>query len=109
VVFDETFMLARTHDQRILGYYDTTPRTRMAKQIHGSMEAAEKAAEDIDGSLPLHSNPTPVADLPAEEQEAIRLKPGDRIGHEEGDVLINVFDDDDDAADEDANDSNQDL
>jgi len=109
VVFDETFMLARTHNQRILGYYDTTPRTRMAKQIHGSMEAAEKAAEDIDGSLPLHSNPTPVADLPAEEQEAIRRKPGDRIDHEEGDALINVFDDDDDAADEDANDSNQAL
>jgi hypothetical protein len=46
-------MLARTHNQRILGYYDTTPRMRMAKQIHCSMEAAEKAAEDIDSSLPL--------------------------------------------------------
>ncbi len=109
VVFDETFMPARTHDQRILGYYDTMPRTRMAKQIHSSMEAAEKAAEDIDCSLQLHSNPTPVADLPAEEQEAIRGKPGNCIDHEEGDTLINVFDDDDDAADEDANDSNQDL
>jgi hypothetical protein len=54
VVFDETFMPAHTHNQRILGYYDTTPRTRMAKQIHGSMEAAETAAEDIDCSLPLH-------------------------------------------------------
>jgi hypothetical protein len=53
-------MPARTH----LGYYDTTPSTCMAKQIHCSMKAAEKAAEDIDCSLPLHSNPTPVADLP---------------------------------------------
>ncbi len=73
------------------------------------MEAAEKAAEDIDGSLPLHGNPTPVADLPAKEQEAIRRKPGNCIDHEESNTLINVFDDDDDAADEDANDSNQDL
>ncbi len=64
-------MQARTHYQRILGYYDTTPRTRMAKQIHCSMEVAEKAAKDIDCSLPLNGNPTPVADLPAEEQEVI--------------------------------------
>jgi hypothetical protein len=109
MVFDETFMLARTHNQRILGYYDTTPRTHMAKQIHCSMEAAEKAVEAIDCSLPLDGNPTPVADLPAEEQEAIRRKAGDCIDHEEGNALINVFDDDDDAANEDATGSDNDL
>jgi hypothetical protein len=107
VVFDETFMLAHTHYQRILGYYDTTPRMRMAKPIHVSMEATEKAAEDIDCSLPLHSNPTPVADLPAEEQEAIHLKPGNHIYHEECYMLINVFNDDDDAANEDADNSDK--
>jgi hypothetical protein len=95
VVFDETFMTAHTHDQRILGYYDTTPRRRMAKQIHFSMDSAEKAAEDIDCSLPLHSNPLPIAGLPAEEQGAICRKPSNCINHEEGDMLINVFDEDD--------------
>lgn len=99
VVFDETFMPARTHDQRILGYYDTTPRTRMAKQIHGSMEAAERAAEDIDGALPIHGSPPPIADLPDDEREAIQRKPGDRIDHEEGDALINAFEEDDEDED----------
>jgi hypothetical protein len=95
-VFDETFMPARTHDQRILGYYDTTQRTRMAKQIHCSMEAAEQAAGDIDGALPLHGSPQPIADLPDDEREAIQRKPGDHIDHEEGNALINAFDEEDD-------------
>ena len=42
-LFDETFMPARTHDQRLLSHYDFTPRTQMAEQLHGSMEEAEAA------------------------------------------------------------------
>ena len=46
-VFDETFMLMRLSDQRILGYYDTTPRTKMVKQTFGSMDAAIKSSERL--------------------------------------------------------------
>ena len=99
VVFDETFMPCRTHDQRILGYYDTTPRTRLAQAVHGSMENAERAKDDLHSSLPVHDRPTAIADLPADERAAIRARPGGRLDHEEGDALVNVSDEEDDDAD----------
>jgi hypothetical protein len=37
----------RLSDQRILGYYDATPRTKMIKQQFGSLDAASKATEHI--------------------------------------------------------------
>ena len=46
-VFDETFMPMRLSDQRILGYYDTTPRTKMVKQHFGSIDAAIQASEEL--------------------------------------------------------------
>ena len=39
-VFNETFMLAKDHDQLILRHYDTTQRTKLATATHGSMEVA---------------------------------------------------------------------
>lgn len=58
-VFDETFMPMRLHDQRILGYYDTTPRTRLVKQHFGSLENAIKTADDL-WDLPVDFTPEPV-------------------------------------------------
>ncbi len=43
VLSDETFMPARTHDQRILSHFDTTPRLKMAEHLHGSIADAEDA------------------------------------------------------------------
>ena len=47
VVFDETFFPMRTHDQRVFGHYDTTPRTRMMKHEYGSMEEAEQNQQKL--------------------------------------------------------------
>ena len=58
-VFDKTFMPMRTSDQRILGYYDTTPRTKMIKQHFGSVEAAVKASEEL-WDLPVDYDSEPI-------------------------------------------------
>ena len=58
-VFDETFMPMRLTDQRILGYYDTTPRTKMVQQQFGSVNGAAKASDDL-WDLPVDFEPEPV-------------------------------------------------
>ena len=92
VVFDETFMPARTHDQRILGYYNTTPRTHMATLIHGSMAEAERAVEE--NTLPGWS-----PELSDAEVLSANDKPCARLDHEEGDLILAGFEDGDEESD----------
>jgi hypothetical protein len=42
-----TFMPMRVHDQRILGFFDTTPRRQMHAAAHGDPSVADKLASEI--------------------------------------------------------------
>ena len=75
VVFDETFMPARTHDQRVLGHYDTTPRQRFPTLIHGSFEKAEDAYNDIN-QLPLIQTLDMIDNLELIDKESFKGPPG---------------------------------
>ena len=80
VVFDETFMPARDHDQRIMGHYDPTPRQRMVNLIHGSLEAASQNADELQG-LPIIDSVDLLEDEEDEEEDA--LHPGRTCGRDE--------------------------
>ena len=45
----------RTHDQRILGFYDTTPRTKMMSKLYGDPAAAQQAYDDLQ-QLPFYDD-----------------------------------------------------
>jgi hypothetical protein len=40
-------MPMRAYDQRILGFFDTTPRRQMSAEMHGNTTAADELAEEI--------------------------------------------------------------
>ena len=84
-VFDETFMPMRTSDQRILGYYDTTPRTKMINQQFGSVEEAVKASDDL-WDLPADFDTEPVD--PDSPELAEPLPP--HFYNQEGDNLLDT-------------------
>lgn len=87
VVFDETFFPMRTHDQRVLGHYDSTPRTRMIHKEYGSLDAAEQNQNDLDNiaaSRLLES----IDAADDWEKEDIRTPPCGREAHDEADPLV---------------------
>lgn len=45
--FDETFMPMRTHDQRVLGFYDTTPRLKMLADQYGDPAHAHSIPDEL--------------------------------------------------------------
>ena len=54
--FDKTFMPMRTHDQRILGFYDTTPRSQMLADQYGDPAVASGIHDELN-DLPLPFEP----------------------------------------------------
>ena len=89
VVFDETFMPARTQDQRILSHYDTTPRTRIPTLIHGTMEDANRAYEEINTS-PLVTTLEMIDELEASSEEDLQQQPCGRLEHPEADFGLQM-------------------
>ena len=69
--FDETFMPMRTHDQRILGFFDTTPRKQMNASQHGDPDiAADLYDEIMDMDLPDNFDEDLPDDSSIQHQEA---------------------------------------
>ena len=87
VVFDETFFPVRTHDQRFLGHYDSTPRTRMIAQLHGSMEAAEQNQQNLNNMASSRLLDA-IDSASPEELEDIQQPPFGRESHDEADPNI---------------------
>jgi hypothetical protein len=80
--FDETFMPMRTHDQRILGFYDSTPRRQMLADQFGNPDNASAAQDELD-ELPLPFEPE-VRDAPAQ------LEPDQPFYHAEADHFMDA-------------------
>ncbi len=91
VVFDETFMPARPYDQRVLGHYDTTPRTRMATLIHGSMDKAQQNYEEIN-RIPNVSTIDMIDNLEPVDKSWLRKPPCGRSHHPEADARTVIYD-----------------
>ena len=87
VVFDETFVPVLVHEQRIMGHYDPTPRTRFPTLIHGSMEAATQNSDDITGLPREIQDELPYGLEDATETELQEL-PCARHEHQEADFLL---------------------
>jgi hypothetical protein len=81
--FDETFMQMRTHDQRILGFYDTTPRRQMQADHLGNPDDASKVADELN-ELPLPFEPE---ELDAVPDPSLRHKP---FCHPEGNHFMDA-------------------
>jgi hypothetical protein len=94
VVFDETFMPLRPHDQRILGHYDTAPRTRLAKAVYQDMANAENNAAAID-DLPTSRMMDPFEAISAEENDDVSQPPAGRDSHDEADLFVEEVDEQD--------------
>lgn len=92
VVFDETFMPLRPHDQRILGHYDSTPRTRLAKAAHGTMDQAAAVASDIH-NMPTAHGFEPLDSVSDDEIDEVARLPAGRLHHDEADGLITELQD----------------
>jgi hypothetical protein len=87
VVFDETFMPARAFDQSILGHYDPTPRNRIPTLLHGSLEKAMAAGDDIN-SLPFMPMAEMIDNLANFSDEDMKEKPYGRLEHPEADEQL---------------------
>lgn len=94
VVFDETFFPLRTRDQRMLGHYDTTPRTRMIINQYGSMEEAERNQQALD-NLPASRFLETLDAVPDEEKKDLKTPPCGRKEHCEADGIFQDVDDED--------------
>jgi hypothetical protein len=84
-VFDETYMPARVHEQRILGHYDPTPRTRIPTLLHGSLDKALTASDEVN-SLPLVPTLEMLDNLADFSEEDLQEQPCGRLEHPEADV-----------------------
>ena len=94
VVFDETFMPLRPFDQRILGHYDSAPRTRMARAVYDNDAAAEDNAAAID-NLPTSRIMEHFRPVPDDEADELSRAPAGRDSHDEADGIITDLDDQD--------------
>ena len=94
VVFDETFMPLRPYDQRILGHYDSTPRTRLTRAAYQNLDDAANNAAEID-KLPTSRMLERFEAIPDDEAEDVRRPPAGRDTHDEADVAITELDDQD--------------
>jgi hypothetical protein len=47
VVFDETFFPERVQEQRILWHFDPSPSTRILTLLHGSLDKAITASDEV--------------------------------------------------------------
>ena len=95
VVFDETFMPARAHEQRVLGHYDTTPRERFPTLIHGSYEKAENSYQELN-QTPLVSTLEMIDNMDVMDKSSYKEPPCGRKHHPEADQVITPGEYDDD-------------
>ena len=78
--FDETFMPMRTHDQRILGFYDNTPRKQMLADQYGDPAVADGVLDELlDMPLPFEPEEVETQDPARHEQP---------FSHPEADALL---------------------
>jgi hypothetical protein len=84
----------RTHDQRVFGHYDTTPRTRMLVNEYSSMDAAEQNQRDLD-DLPAARLLESVQLATDDERADLETPPCGRDAHDEADDLVKDLDDED--------------
>ena len=94
VVFDETFMPLRPYDQRVLGHYDSAPRTRLTRAAYEDLEAAANNAAEID-NLPTSRVMDQFEEISDDEAEDIARPPAGRDSHDEADYVIVDLDDQD--------------
>jgi histone deacetylase 1/2 len=92
VIFDETFMPARVHDQRILGYYDCTPRTRISSLIHGDPISVLDTQEETRKPSPVDIDNILASDPETEADASAQLPPYGRDAHDEADMFLDPQD-----------------
>ena len=82
----------RVCDQRVLGHYDTTPRSRLATAEYGSMEAAEQVQANND-NMPFSRMLDELADIEEEGLQDAAQPPFGRMHHDEADTTLSKLPD----------------
>jgi hypothetical protein len=85
-------MPARVHDQRILGYYDCTPRTRISSLIHGDPISVLDTQEETRKPSPVDIDNILASDPETEADASAQLPPYGRDAHDEADMFLDLQD-----------------